>query len=82
MYTVVNSNITGCEMYRSIFKVSFYFRGSLYEIIVLMTLFLLIEVSILSTICNLQWHKTKIEDKGQYRAVTKIHKQKVLKMTH
>ena len=34
-------------MYRCIFKVSFYFRGSLYEINVLLTLFLHIEVSIL-----------------------------------
>ena len=46
MYNVVNSIITDRKMYRCIFKVSFYFRGSLYEINVLLTLFLQIEVSI------------------------------------
>ena len=45
MYNVVNSSITDRKMYRCIFKVSFYFRGSLYEINVLSTLFLQIEVS-------------------------------------
>ena len=49
MYNVVNSIITDRKMYRCIFKVSFYFRGSLYEINVLLTLFLQIEVSILRT---------------------------------
>ena len=39
--------ITDRKMYRCIFKVSFYFRGSLYEINVLLTLFLQIEVSII-----------------------------------
>ena len=46
MYNVVNSIITDRKMYRCIFKVSFYFKGSLYEINVLLTLFLQIEVSI------------------------------------
>ena len=46
MYNVVNSIITDRKMYRCIFKVSFYFRGSLYEINVLLTLFLQIKVSI------------------------------------
>ena len=49
MYNVVNSIITDRKMYRCIFKVSFYFRGSLYEINVLSKLFLQIEVSILRT---------------------------------
>ena len=46
LYNVVNSVITDRKMYRCMFKVSFYFRGSLYEINVLLTLFLQIEVSI------------------------------------
>ena len=46
LYNVVNFIITDRKMYRCIFKVSFYFRGSLYEINVLLTLFLQIEVSI------------------------------------
>ena len=46
VYNVVNSIITNRKMYRCIFKVSFYFRESLYEINVLLTLFLQIEVSI------------------------------------
>ena len=46
MYNVANSIITDRKMYRCIFKVSFYFRGSLYEMNVLLTRFLQIEVSI------------------------------------
>ena len=46
LYNVVNSIITDRKMYRCIFKVSFYFRGSLYEINVSLKLFLQIEVSI------------------------------------
>ena len=46
MYNVANSIITDRKMYRCIFKVSLYFRGSLYEINVLLTLFVQIEVSI------------------------------------
>ena len=46
MYNVANSVITDRKMYRCIFKVSFYFRGSLYETNVLLTLLLQIEVSI------------------------------------
>ena len=53
MYNVVNSIITDRKMYRCIFKVSFYFRGSLYEINVLLTLFLQIEVSILPILKSL-----------------------------
>ena len=49
MYKVANSIITDRKMYRCNFKVSFYFRGSLYEINVLLTLFLRIEVSIESS---------------------------------
>ena len=49
MYNVANSIITDRKMYRCIFKVSFYFRGSLYEINVLLPLFLQMEVSIVST---------------------------------
>ena len=52
MYNVVNSIITDRKMYICIFKVSFYFRGSLYEINVLLTLFLQIEVSITTTTTN------------------------------
>ena len=47
MYNVVNSIITDRKMYRCIFKVSFYFRGSLYEMNVLLTLFLRVDVSIM-----------------------------------
>ena len=46
LYNVVNFIITDRKRYRCIFKVSFYFRGSLYEINVLLTLFLQIEVSL------------------------------------
>ena len=46
LYNVVNSIITDRKIYRCIYKVSFYFRGSLYEINVLLSLFLQIEVSI------------------------------------
>ena len=46
MYNVANFIITDRKMYRCFFKVSFSFRGSLYEINVLLTLFLQIEVSI------------------------------------
>ena len=52
MYNVANSIITDRKMYRCIFEVSFYFRGSLYEINVLLTLFLQIEVSILPPLDN------------------------------
>ena len=52
MYNVANSIITDRKMCRCIFKVSFYFRGSLYEINVLLTLFLQIEVSILAPLDN------------------------------
>ena len=48
MYNVANSIITDRKMYRCIFKVSFYFRGSLNEINVLSTLFIQIEVSIMT----------------------------------
>ena len=46
MYNVANSIITDRKMLRCIFKVSFYFSGSLYETHVLLTLFLQIELSI------------------------------------
>ena len=46
MYNVVNSILTDRKMYRFFFEVSFYFRGSLYEMNALLTLFLQIEVSI------------------------------------
>ena len=48
MYNVANSIITDRKMYRCIVKVSLYFRGSLYEINVLSTLFIQIEVSIMT----------------------------------
>ena len=46
MYNVANAIITDRKMYRCFFKVSFYFRGSLYGINILLTLFPQIEVSI------------------------------------
>ena len=46
MYNVIYSILENCEMYGCICKVSFYFIGSLYEISVLMTLVLQIEVSL------------------------------------
>ena len=46
MYNVANSIITDRKLYRCIFKVSFYFRGSLNEINVFLPLFLQIEVFI------------------------------------
>ena len=47
MYNVANSIITDRKMCRCVFKVSFYFQGSLVEINVLLTLFLQIEASIM-----------------------------------